>query len=389
MYIKKPVLIGCAILLVIVTAVVSIGAVNPFGFTAWGEFLHFTWVSRIIQSEYYEDVEKSEYVNTALEGIAAATEDPYTRYLWGETAEKYRESIEGNFCGIGIYIENNAEDDTITVVSAIAGTPAEEAGLVTGDKILAVNGNAFTGMQINDAVAAMRGQSGTMVKVTVLRIATQTTEELELMRKEIVIPSIQSQMVTDGIGMIRITQFTEGTAELFAKAYRERVSEGMQKLVLDLRNNPGGIMTEAAKIANMFIADGDVIVYTLDKAGKRTDYPATGEAVEIPIVILTNPGSASASEILTGALKDYGLAHHIGEKTYGKGVVQGVFEAGEDALLSVTVSRYYTPNGTCIHGEGISPDEEVPMDWGLYAELENLTLREDLQLQKAIDYLQS
>ncbi len=388
MYIKKPVLICCAVILVLATAVISIGLVNPFGFTEWGEFLQFSCVSKMIQSEYYEDVELDAYVNTALEGIAAATEDPYTRYLWGDTAEEYREDIEGNFCGIGIYIENYAEDDTITVVSAIAGTPAEEAGLVTGDKILAVNGTAFTGVQINDAVTAMRGEEGTTVKVTVLRSATQATEELELMRREIVIPSIQSEMLTEKIALIRITQFTEGTSKLFAEAYQKRLRDGMQKLVLDLRNNPGGIMSEAAQIANMFIPDGKVIVYTLDKAGKRTDYTAFGEAAEIPIVVLTNPGSASASEILTGALKDYGLAYHIGEKTYGKGIVQGVFEVGEDALLSVTISRYYTPNGICIHGEGIMPDEEVPMDWPLYARLEDLTLQEDLQLQKAIEHLQ-
>lgn len=387
MYIKKPVLVCCAIILIIATAVLTVGVVNPFGFTAWGEFLQFSLVSRLIQNEYYEDVTPDKIANTALEGVAIATEDPYTRYLWGDSAAEYMEDIEGNYQGIGLYIENNTEDDIITVVSPIAGTPAEEAGVVTGDKILAVNGTAFTGQQINDAVSAMRGEAGTTVKVTVFRAATGVTEELELMRQEIVVPSVESKMLTDNIACIRITQFTDGTGALFANVYKERLQEGMEKLVIDLRNNPGGLMNEAASIANMFIEDGNVIVYTMDKDGKRVDYPATGTAAEIPMVVLTNEGSASASEILTGALKDYGLAYHLGEKTYGKGVVQGVYEVGDDAVLSVTVARYYTPNGVCIHGEGISPDETVPMGLEQYARLSNLTMEEDVQMQKAIEYL--
>lgn len=387
MYIKKSTLILSAVLLVVVTVILTICAVNPFGFTAWGEFLQFSLVGRMIQNQYYDDVEAIDYASGALEGVANATGDPYTAYLWGESAKEYMENIEGNFCGIGIYIENDPKDDTITVVSPIAGSPAEEAGLVTGDKILAVNGVTFTGQEINDAVAAMRGEEGTALTVTVLRTAENVTEDLKLMRREIVIPSIDSEMLTDDIALIRITQFTEGTAGLFAKAYEERLAEGMKKLVLDLRNNPGGIMTEAAQIANMFIEDGKVIVYTLDKWGNRTDYPATGEAAKIPIVVLTNPGTASASEILTGALKDYGLAYHMGERTYGKGIVQGVFEVGEDAVLSVTISRYYTPNGVCIHEEGIMPDEEIPMDWESYAALTDLSIEEDAQIQRAVSYL--
>ncbi len=388
MYLKKSVLIVSAIVLIIATATLTIGIVNPFGFTAWGEFLQFSVISRLIQGEFYEDVDKETIANTAIEGVAIATGDPYTRYLWGESAAEYMESIEGNYCGIGIYIENDASDDTISIVSPIAGTPAEEAGLVTGDKILAVNGVSFTGQEINDAVARMRGEEGTLVTITVLRKSTGQMEDIELTRQEIEIPSVESEMLTDTVACIRITQFTNNTSELFLDAYTKHQKDGMKKLVLDLRNNPGGLMMEAAEIANMFIEDEKVIVYTLDKDENRVNYPATGPAESIPMVVLTNQGSASASEVLTGALKDYDIAYHIGEKTYGKGVVQGVYETGKDSVLSVTVARYYTPNGVCIHGDGIEPDEVVFMDVEKYARLSELTLNEDEQMQKAIAYLE-
>ncbi|MBQ2614745.1 MAG: S41 family peptidase [Clostridia bacterium] len=387
MYIKKSVLVFCAVALVIVTAVVSIGAVNPFGFTEWEGFLQFSVISKLIQKEYYDDVEPEQYVNTALEGIAIATEDPYTRYLWGDSAKEYMEQIEGNYHGIGIYIEANEEDNTIEIVSPIAGTPAEKAGLTTGDKILAVNGTPFTGQQIDDAVQQMRGEAGTTVEITILRKGSKNTENLELTREEIVIPSVESEMLTNSIACIRITQFVEGTADLFAEAYRENAEKGMKQLVIDLRNNPGGLMDEAAEIANMFIPADKLIVYTMNKENERVEYNAYGSCVNLPIVVLTNPGSASASEILTGALKDHGLAHHIGEKTYGKGVVQEVFQVGEESVLSVTHARYFTPNGICIHETGITPDEEISMEWEKYARLSDLPLSEDIQMQAAMEWL--
>ena len=240
---------------------------------------------------------------------------------------------------------------------------------------------------MNDAVSFIKGEAGTTVMITVLRKTTGETEDLELVRQEIEIPSVESEMLSDTVACIRITQFTTNTADLFADAYAKHKEEGMKKLILDLRNNPGGLMMEAAKIANMFVEDGKEIVYTLDKNGKRVNYPATGPAEKIPMVVLTNQGSASASEILTGALKDYKIAYHMGEKTYGKGVVQSVFKTGKDAVLSVTVARYYTPNGICIHGDGIEPDEVVPMDMEKYVRLSELTLDEDVQIQRALAYL--
>lgn len=387
MYIKKSVLITCAVILVLVSALLAVCAVNPFGFTALGDLIRFTYVSRLIDQNYYREVDSSDYMNTALQGVAAAAGDPYTGYLWGEDARAYMEELEGNYQGIGIYIENNMEDNTITVVSAIAGTPAEEAGITTGDKILKINGEAFTGQQLNEAANAMRGADGSQVTVTVLRKSTGKEEDLTLMRREIEIQNVTGKMVTGDIGRIDITQFTPGTAEKFRSAYEELTQKGMKKLVIDLRNNPGGLVDEAADIADFFVEEGNVLVYTMDKYGNRTDYTAREEAHSLPTVLLTNQGSASASEILTGALKDYGVGYQIGEKTYGKGVVQGVYNVGGDSVLSVTTAQYYTPSGVCIHGEGIQPDEELAMEVEKYIHLTELEPENDQQLQAAVRYL--
>ncbi|MBE5039497.1 S41 family peptidase [Ructibacterium gallinarum] len=387
MYIKKSVLVIGAIVLIIVSGVLAVGAVNPFGFTAFGDLIKFTYVSRLIDMTYYEDVDSNTYMNTALQGVAAATGDPYTGYLWGEGAQAYMEEMEGNYQGIGVYIENNTEDDTITVVSAIAGTPAEEAGLTTGDKILKINGQGYTGQQINEAANAMRGANGTEVTITVRRQATGVEEDLTLTRKEIEIQNVSETMVTDEIGRINITQFTPETSDKFENAMENLEAKGMKKLIIDLRNNPGGLVDEATAIADLFIEKDNVIVYTMDKHGNRTDYIAEKDAIQMPVVLLTNQGSASASEILTGALKDYGVGYQIGEKTYGKGVVQGVFPVGKDSVLSVTSARYYTPSGVCIHGQGIEPDENIPMDVQKYVQLSALEPENDEQMQAAVQYL--
>ena len=387
MYIKKSVLVTCSILLIIVTAVLTVGVVNPFGFTNVAEFIKFSYVARLTESTYYEDISPTEYMNLALTGLAAAPGDPYTRYLFDQDAQEYAEDLSGSYQGIGLYIENDTEDNTVTVISAIAGTPAEEAGLVTGDKILKIEGEPITGEQITEASSKMRGLAGSTVKIEVLKAATGETVELEVERRNIKLQSVTSQMVTDKIGRLSISQFIVGTSSEFNTKYSELVAQGMEALVLDLRNNPGGYLEEAVKIANDFIDDGNVIVYTLDKRGQRENYNATGQALEMPIVILTNGGSASASEVVSGALKDYDIATLIGEKTYGKGIVQSVYQIGKDSMLSVTSAKYYTPNGVCIHGEGIAPDIEVPMELEKYAKLSQLSFEEDDQLKAAVDYL--
>lgn len=387
MYIKKRRLVICSIILIIVTSVVSIGIVNPFGFANYGDFIKFSAVTKIIKNLYYKDVPISDYVNSSIGGFAQGTGDPYTNYIYGESAKEYLEDINGSFDGIGIYIENNTEDNTITVVSAISGTPAERAGLVSGDKILKVAGVSYTGEQINEAVSNMKGQSGTTVDIQVYKAESGEIVDLTVERAHIDVKTVKSKMI-DGtnIGYISISQFIEMTGNDFNSAFESLISSGAKSLVIDLRNNPGGYLESAVQVASNFVKSGDDIVYTLDRAQNRQDYKSKGQQRYIPVVVLINQGSASASEIVTGALKDYGLAHVIGEKSYGKGIVQTVFDAGE-SIVSITTSSYYTPNGTSIHGVGIEPDENIPMELNKYARLENLTLSEDIQLSAAVEYL--
>ncbi len=386
MYIKKSVLIVSAILLVALTVCLTLGFVNPFGFENLGDLIHFSHVVQLVDQNYYEPLNREELFHGALSGMTAVTEDPYTGYLWGEDAQKYMEEVDGTYCGIGIYIENCVEDDTIQIVSAIAGSPAEEAKLTTGDKILKIDDVSYTGKQINEASSVMRGPAGTDVTLTVQKKNGKVKNVL-LTRREITIESVTGVMLNDTIGRMNISQFTTGSAAQFLELYQKLKEEGMTSLVIDLRNNPGGLVEEAVEIANLFVEEGKVIVYTEDRYGNREDYTAVGSTEKIPVVLLTNQGSASASEILTGALRDYGIGYQIGEKTYGKGVVQGVFQTGQDDILSVTVARYFTPKGVCIHEKGIVPDEELPMDVEKYQRLTELAPEDDEQLQAAMEYL--
>lgn len=388
MYIKKSVLVICSVILIIVTAVVTIGAVNPFGFANYDEFFRFSVISKTIKSMYYKDVPAADYANSAVQGFAGGTGDRYTNFMYGKEAQEYMEDVSGSFEGIGVYIENNIDDNTITVVSAISGTPAEEAGLVSGDKILMVNGVPYTGEQMNEAVNNIKGQEGTYAEIQVLKADSGEIVNLSVERRHIDIKTVKSKMI-DGtrVGYISISQFIESTASDFESNLEGLIKDGANMLVIDLRNNPGGYMEAAVDVASNFVKSGDTVVYTLNKDGDRTDYNSKGKQRYIPMAVLVNRGSASASEILTGALKDYGLAYVIGEKSYGKGIVQTVFEIDE-SVVSVTTASYYTPSGVCIHDIGISPDLEVPMELSKYARLDSLDLNEDEQLSAAVKYLQ-
>ena len=385
MYIKKSVLITCSVILIIVTAVGTVMAINPFGALQFDDFLKFNTGVAALKGYFYENTENKKLVDGALLGLSYSVGDPYTVYMDEKTAKSFLEDVESDdYSGIGLYITNDTNDNRVTVVSPLSGTPAEKAGIVTGDKILEIDGTPVTGENIDEVAASLKGGDGTEVKLKVLKKESGETVELTLKRAVIKRETVNSKMVNSEVGYIQITQFGVNTYDEFSTQFNSLVDKGMKKLVIDLRNNPGGYVEVAVEIADTFIDDGE-IVYTLNRKNKRKDYKAEKGAVEIPINVLTNEGSASASEILVGALRDHGIAKSIGEKSFGKGVTQIPYQFRDGSILKITDSRYYTPNGVCIDKEGIKPDIEVKMSSEKYANLSSLTFAEDEQLQMAVE----
>ncbi len=389
MYIKKSRFIFIIIMVAVAVSVISVGIINPFGFGEFEKLLKLNIATHMIEENYYEDIDRDDAAEMAIAGVAASTGDPYTRYLWGEEAQEYMESVEGNYCGVGLYIENNTEENLISVVSAIAGSPAEAAGITTNDKILKIDGEIYTGEMLDEAASYMRGEEGTEVELTVRVNADGSERDVRLTRQRIEIETVNSEMLDGNIGYISMSQFTEGVSQKFSEKLKELNKQKMTSLIIDLRNNPGGLLDEAISVASCFVEEGKTVTYTLNKNGERRDYNAESGAFagDIPIIILVNGGSASASEVLSGALHDLGIAKLLGEKTYGKGIVQTVIGLGDDGILSITTDRYYTPNGNCIHGIGIEPDYNIEMDTEKTAYLSTLDKSNDDQLKEAVKIL--
>ena len=387
MYIKKSVLVVCSIVLVLAVAVGTVMVVNPFGPFDFADFLKLNTGVAVLRKNFYESVDGKKIVDGALLGASYSMEDPYTVYMDTDTAKSFMESVDSDdYSGVGLYITNDTEDNRVTVVAPLSDTPAEKAGIVSGDKILEINGTAVSGENIDSVAADLKGGEGTEVKLKVLKKASGETLDITLTRATIKRETVSSKMVNSNTGYIQITQFGVNTYEEFSQQFNSLVDKGMKQLVIDLRNNPGGYVEVAVQIADTFIDDGE-IVYTLDKNNKKRDYKAEKGAVRLPISIITNGGSASASEILTGALKDHGLAKSVGEKTFGKGVTQIPYQFSDGSIMKITDSRYYTPNGICIDKEGIQPDVEVKMSDENYANISGLSYQEDEQLQMAVEVL--
>ncbi len=389
MYIKKSVLVLISILLVVATAVGTVMLVNPFGAFNFLDFVKFGAGVNALKNYYYEDLKSEELVDGALLGAAYSTEDPYTLYMNKEEAESFLENIESDdYAGVGLYIASDDETGNITVISPLSGSPAEDAGIVSGDQILEVDGETTEGRSIDQIAADMKGKEGTKVKLKILKAISGKTVEMTITRAIIQRETVVSKMADDKTGYMQITQFGINTYSEFCEHFNSLVEQKMQQLVIDLRNNPGGYMEIAVEIADAFVDKGE-IVYTLNKDGDKRDYMATEGKTKVDMVILTNGGTASASEVLVGALRDYNLATIVGEKTFGKGVTQIPYEFWDGSIMKITDSRYYTPSGICIDKEGIEPDVEVKMSVDKAARISELSLDEDEQLKKAIEILEA
>lgn len=346
----------------------------------------------IIQSyldQYYvDDLEEEQVEEMLYAGMMAGVGDRYTYYLTKENLKQYMDNSNGNFDGVGIEVYST-QDGEVIVSSVMAGQPAEAAGVKAGDVIVGVDGQDMQGSLLSDVAAKIRGREGTEVTIKVLRRSTGETLEFTMERTTVVVESVLGRMMDEKIGYISISGFKENTYTQFKEALDELQKEGMKGLILDLRDNPGGLVHSVYEIGEELLPEG-TMVYTLDKNEDRNDLKCDEEYLDIPLVVLVNANSASASEIFAGAVKDTGRGTLVGTQTFGKGLVQRLFTLPDGSGLNITIQKYYTPNGTSIHGVGIEPDEvvELPADYQNTA-LKDIPERVDTQLQKGVEVLRN
>ena len=309
-------------------------------------------------TKYDGELDDNSLLEAAIKGMTQSVNDPYTVFMNASEYKAFEDQIEGHFVGIGAQL--GIKDDKITVVSPIEGSPAEKAGLKAGDVILKVDGNEITEPNLDKTIATIRGEKGQEVTLTVLREGSEYLD-ISIVRDEIKVVSVKGEIIDGNIGYIRISSFDEDVAKDFKNKIVELKSQGMKGMILDLRGNPGGSLSEAVNVASQFIPKGKVVTYTIDKYDKKQEAKSVGgEAEGMPLVILIDGGSASASEVVTGALRDYEAGTIIGTTSFGKGIVQQLIEFKDgNGGLKVTTSKYYTPNGENIHKIGIKPDIEV------------------------------
>ena len=337
--------------------------------------LQFLYTLGRIHSGYVGEYTDKKLFEGAMHGLVESLDDPYSEYLNEEGSARLNEMTDGTFGGIGVVLGQRNKE--FVVVSPMEGSPGAKAGIEAGDKILKVNDVDTKGRSLEDVVSTIRGKKGTNVK---LLLEHKNGEQFtaDIVRDDIKIKSVAGKMLPDSkIGYIRISMFNENTGEEFKKAYEKLEQEGMQATLLDLRHNPGGLLGECVKVANYIVPKGPVVSIT-DKKGKTQVYKSKLEKVKYPLAVLIDHGSASASEIVSGAVQDTKAGKLFGVKTYGKGCVQSVFHITADTGLKLTTAMYYTPSGRSIHKVGVEPDVEIELPE---------KAANDVQLKKAEEYL--
>ncbi len=344
-------------------------------------------IKSVLNKRYLRDYDQEKLVEGAINGMLEALEDPYTSYFNKEDSEQFLIETEGEYDGVGIYVSYDTNKKMVIVLTPIEQSPAADAGILPGDYIEYVDDIDVTSSTLDEVADLLKGKAGSEVKVGLIRYNKDgevTRFEKTLTRKKINIDPLIEKVYEGNIGYIKLTSFDETTYSEFVDAYNDLLKgKKVKGLILDLRNNPGGLLDIATAITDILVPKGK-IMYTLDKAGlEEAIYSGSGK-VKVPLVVLINEGSASASEVLAAAVKDYGVGKIVGVKSYGKGVVQTLISLRDGTYLKVTTNEYFSPKGNKIDGEGVTPDIEVelPEDIESYY---NLKFEEDTQLQKAIE----
>lgn len=370
--------------------VIGVGFVfaTGFGTALAGENLGFetkaSYIMGLLDRLYVEDIDVEEMNEAMYRAMVSSVGDKYTEYFTAEEFENYLEQSQGTFYGVGITVTEMEDESGVYVVNVIDDSPAQAAGILAGDVIHAVDGEDITDLSLDSAVSLMKGEKDTEVTLTIYRESIDQDLEFKIIRDEVNQITVGSQMIDD-IGYIQITGFKKNTYNEFKDNYDSIMAENPKGLIIDVRSNPGGLFDVVGEVVDDLVGEG-VYVYTIDKNGNKEEQYSDAKMVEVPLVVLVNENSASASEILAGAVQDMKAGVLVGNTTYGKGLVQGIYKIPDGSGVKITIQKYYTPRGVCIQGEGITPDYEVDLPEG-YIYNGSVNLEKDTQLLKAIEIL--
>ncbi|MDI6704876.1 MAG: S41 family peptidase [Bacillota bacterium] len=386
-----------AVALVVITVLITVSVINFVSIPVPGgnvilsardynnlkEMNKLLGIKEFLKDYYYKDIDMDKLQEGAIRGMLESLEDPYTVFMNREEYDSFMTHTMGTYEGIGLVVEKG-EDGYITVVAPIEDTPSERAGIKSADKILKVDHKDVFGDQLEQAVSMMKGPGGTKVILTIIREGVENPFDVTITREEIRLKTVKSQVLEDDIGYIRISTFDEKTYDDFNKALKDLSKSGIKGLLIDLRSNPGGLLDVVVDIADVLMGKG-LIVYTEDRQGNRKEEVSDAGEIGLPMAVLVDGGSASASEILAGALQDSGTGVLVGTKTFGKALVQTVQELKDGTAIKVTIAQYYTPKGRSIQGKGIMPDYvvELPED----AVMGEYKQGRDPQMAKAIEII--
>lgn len=340
------------------------------------------WISYY---SYYEQ-DKEKFIDAVYESLLGSLEDDYSAYYDEEAYKSLTTSSEGIYSGIGCVVTQDVTTGYVKVVQPYEGSPAYDAGIAIGDIIYKADGVELTGMDLNEAVTYLLGEEGTTVEVTYIHDGEEITVDIE--RRKIEVPTVEYEMLEDNIGYILITEFEELTMSQFKNAVDKLIADGAKGFVFDVRSNPGGMYDTVVDMLDMLLPEG-TIVYTEDKYGNQEVETSDEKCLDMPMAVLINGNSASASEIFAGALQDYDAAEIIGTQSFGKGIVQSIIPLGDGTAIKFTIASYFTPKGVCIHGVGITPDQvvELPTDKEAYDDNGYLKDEYDTQLEAAKEYI--
>lgn len=344
-----------------------------------------TTLEAFIDEYFLDEIDEEKMADEVYKGVINGLGDDYAAYYTAKEYKEIQEKAEGVYCGIGSYISADVKTGLVTIVQPMKGSPSEKAGVKAGDLIYAVDGKEVTGMEISKVQALVKGKKGSKVTLTLVREDKKV--EAVVTRDEIVEETVESRMLDKNIGYIQVTGFEQVTSEQFREGLEKLEKEGQKAMIIDLRNNGGGLLDTAVDMLDRILPEG-VVVYSKDKSGKKQEYKATDpDFFDKPLVVLVNENSASASEVFSGAIQDKKAGTLIGTQTFGKGIVQGIFALNDKSAIKMTTSKYYTPNGRNIHGKGLTPDVSVKLD-DVVQKLPDSGEKVDNQLKTAWDYLQ-